>query len=68
MLWTAVLTPWAPALTWSVSTWVLPAIAAAVAVVPVGLAAYKTVTRAPSYRPALRVVEGRRNELTLKPA
>jgi len=68
MWWTAVLTPWAPALTWSVSAWALPVIAAAVAVVPVGLAVYKTVTREPVYRPALRVVEGRRNELTLKPA
>ncbi|MBI1817236.1 MAG: hypothetical protein HYR72_19875 [Deltaproteobacteria bacterium] len=68
MLWCVVQTPLAPALTWAVSAWVLPAVALAVALVPVGLLVYKTLTRAEAYRPKLRVVEDRRAELTLKPA
>ena len=68
MLWFAVQTPVAPALTLAVATWVLPAVAFVVATVPVGLLVYKTLTRSYAARPALRVVEGRRTELTLKPA
>jgi hypothetical protein len=68
MLWTAVLASWTPTLTLNLSAWALPAVAAVVAAVPVALAAYKTLTRERAYRPALRVVEGGRRELTLNPA
>ncbi|HVN86980.1 MAG TPA: hypothetical protein VMW17_19290 [Candidatus Binatia bacterium] len=68
MLWCAVQTPFVPALTVAVAAWVLPAVAAAAAAVPIGLLVYKTLTAARPYRPALRVVEGGRAELKLNPA
>ena len=68
MLWCAVQTPFAPALTVAMGAWVLPALALVAAAVPVGLLVYQKLTAARAYRPALRVVEGGRAELKLNPA
>jgi uncharacterized integral membrane protein len=68
MLWFAAPNPVPLALTWPASTFVLPAVAVAVASALVGVVVFKTFVRKPAYRPALRVVEGGQTELTFKPA
>lgn len=68
MVWFAMQSPLPLAVTYAGGAMVLPIVAVALATALIGVVAYKTITATTKYRPALRVVEGRRNELTLNPA
>ncbi len=68
MLWCVVQNPILLAVTWPLSTLVLPVLAIAVAAVPIGVVAYKTFVRELPCGPGLRVLEGGRTKLRLKPA
>ena len=68
MVWFAVPNAVPLAVTWPLSTLALPLLALAVAAVPAGVVVYKALRREAADRPTLRVVEGGRTELRLKPA
>ncbi|MBI4517120.1 MAG: hypothetical protein HY699_15040 [Deltaproteobacteria bacterium] len=68
MLWCAAQSPLPLAVAWPASTWALAAVAVGVAAVLFGLVLYEVLVTKALRRPALRIVEGGRSALQLKPA